>query len=396
MLWAPLDEANFHDPYPMYKRLRKEAPIYKSQTGEWIFTRYDDILEVLKDKRFLSGSKKDWVEKGIEYFDNKEKDFRSIGDAIDSFLLFINPPRHTVLRKVVAKAWNNREVEEIISNNISSLLSDANKDFDIVKGYAQPLPAMTIAHIMGIPIKDYEVLRSKGNELLKVLDLYISLKELVEVNRAASFFVKYFQNEIERKQNDPKEDLISKIILESNRSGANLSIEEITSLCIFLFLAGEETTVSLIGNGLLNLSENKSQLELLTSGKVEWKQGVEELLRYDSPVHIVGRIASENMLFKNSEIKKGEICTLCLASANRDEDKIEEPEKLNVKRSPNRHLAFGSGIHFCLGDWLAKKQGELAIKAFIERFEDYDIDKSSLILNKNLSIRSYLQMRVVR
>lgn len=393
-LWAPLEESNFKNPYPMYAALRKEAPVYKAQTGEWIITKYKDVKNILKDNRFISGNKKDWVDKGVDYFKSKEIDFKPIAEAINAFLLFLNPPYHTTTRKLITTAWDDRQVEYVINENIETLLNKEKADFDIIKDFAQPLPAMTIARIMGIPIEDYEMLRSKGNELLRVLDLYITFKEMVTINDAAHFFVDYFRAQVETKKKQPDNALISKIIEEAKRNESSVSDEEIISLCIFLFLAGEETTVSLIGNGLLNLESFPDQKQLLLDEPAMIEQGIEELLRYDSPVHVVGRIATEEVRFGEQVIRKGDVCTLCLASANRDEDYFDNANELMINRSVNRHLAFGYGKHFCLGDWLARKQGRMAISSFLDKFPDYKIDENSLLLNNNLSIRSYLSIKL--
>lgn len=393
-LWAPLEENNFKNPYPMYTTLRKKAPVYKAQTGEWIITRYDDVKSILNDKRFISGNKKDWVEKRIPYFKSKEKDFEPIAEAINTFLLFLNPPHHTKIRKLVASAWDDRNVDEIIKNNIELLLSKPADDFDIIKDYAQPLPAMTIARIMGIPLEDYEILRSKGNHLLKVLDLYISLKEMILVNDASRFFVDYFRNQIQKIRLNPNFGLISKIISKSKASDQSVTEEEIISLCIFLFLAGEETTVSLIGNGLVNLSHLPEERNLLIRNNELLDSGLEELLRFDSPVHLLGRIAVQDIRFRDQIIKKGDVCTLCIASANRDESVFESADNIVLDRNPNRHIAFGYGKHFCMGDRLAKKQGKMAIKHFIEKFPSYKIEMNTSMLNNNLSIRSYLSLKL--
>ncbi|TRX60824.1 cytochrome P450 [Fulvivirga sp. M361] len=396
-LWNPLDTKNISDPYPMYARLRKEQPVYKAQTGEWIITKYEDVKSLLKNKDFISGNKMDWVKKGIEYFNNKDLDLSAIGEAINSFLLFLNGDQHLQARRLITRAWDDREVDDIIDSNISHLLHcvKGNKEFDLIEKFAQPLPAMTISKIMGLPMEDYEMLRAQGNHLLKVLDLYLTLKDMVEIERSAHFLVDYFGQHITRKRQHPENDLTSKIIKLNEEGPQVVSDRALTSLCLFLFLAGEETTVSLIGNGMLNLFRHQDQLQLLTNDQNLMAGAIEELLRYDSPVHVVGRIASKNTLFKGYEIKKGEICTLCLASANRDEDTYDQAAQFNIQRDPNRHLAFGNGIHFCLGDWLAKRQGALAFSSLIKlNLGLTDSTVNSIEWNKNLSIRSLKRLNV--
>ncbi|MEM7107117.1 MAG: cytochrome P450 [Bacteroidota bacterium] len=387
-LWKPLLPENIANPYPMYAVLRESNPVHKAQTGEWVITKYEDIKAILQDKRFLSGSKKTWVQKGITYFKNKDQDLSQIGKAIDTFLLFINPPGHTKIRKLVSLAWSDKAVDHIIKSNLKTLLSQKSGRIDIINELAQPLPALTISTIMGIPLVDAELLRAKGASLLKVLDLYISLKELVQVDKSASFFVDYFAKHITRKRKHPADDLTSSIIRQNNALHEPASVNELISLCIFLFLAGEETTVSLIGNGLLNLDSWPKQKDLIARNPREWPSAINELLRYDSPVHVVGRVAGTDISFKNVEFQKGDVITLCIASGNRDSARFIHPNVLNIHRKNNRHLAFGSGAHFCMGDWLAKRQGELALRAFLEKYPQYTLEKKDLTWNNNLSIRS--------
>ena len=272
---------------------------------------------------------------------------------------------------------------------------EGQRSFNLIEKIAQPLPAMTITRILGLPIKDYELLRSKGNYLLKVLDLYLTFKDLVEIEQGAHFLVEYFEGHIKNKRKQPGKDLTSKIIRLNDAGPLPASDRELVSLCLFLFLAGEETTVSLIGNGVLNLLKHPKQLQLLRTHPEMILQAIEELLRYDSPVHVVGRIAAIRTKFRGHTIEKGDICTLCLASANRDETVFPSPDQLDITRTPNRHMAFGSGIHFCLGDWLAKRQGALAIHRLLGP-EPYihSVDETSLEWNNNLSIRSLNNLTV--
>ncbi len=393
-LWNPLLADNIMDPYPMYAILRDSSPIHKAQTGEWVVTKYDDIKAILQDKRFLSGSKKDWVKKGINYFKNKDQDLSQIGKAIDTLLLIINPPRHSELRKLVSLAWSNKAVDNLIKRNIAALLSHKSGTIDVIKELAQPLPAMTISGIMGIPQEDAELLRSKGTALLKVLDLYVSLKELVQVEKSASFFIDYFGRLINEKQKQSANDLTSSIIQKNNELSRPATQNELISLCIFLFLAGEETTVSLVGNGLLNLNRWPKVKDNITINPTKWPAAINELLRYDSPVHVVGRIAGTNISYQGADFKKEDVITLCIASGNRDSARFQHPDVLDIDRKNNRHLAFGSGPHFCMGDWLAKRQGELARNAFLDKNPIYAVDENTMIWNDNLSIRSLRSLHI--
>ncbi|GAA0894593.1 cytochrome P450 [Fulvivirga kasyanovii] len=397
-LWAPLDQENIRNPFPMYATLRREAPVYKSQTGEWIISRYADVKTILKDPRFRSGNKLEWINRGITYFKSKDQDLSAIASAITSFLLLINPPEHTRIRKLITSVWNDREVDQTILENVDSLLNIKSEDntFDIVEDFARPLPNMTICKIMGISMEHYQHLTTLSNNLVKILNLYNSFKDLVRIDSAARDFISFFRELLDIKKQRPDNDLISKLIVANASEREPLSDDALISVFIFLFIAGQETTIGLVSTSLLTLSKYPSQLNTLAGNPELMPNAIDELLRYDGPVHLLGRIASENIELGGHCIKQNDTVTLCLASANRDSRHFENADILDITRQPNRHLAFGSGIHFCLGDWLAKRQGALAIQRFLEVYPTYSIVDHTLQWNDNLSIRTlkHLSCRV--
>lgn len=374
----------------MYQNLREKAPVYKSQTGEWIVSSYAEVKMILKDPRFKSGNKLEWINRGIEYFESKDQDLSAIASAINTFLLLINPPEHTRIRKFVTSVWDDKDVDKIITGNVELLLKKNfhSDTIDIVEDFARPLPSMTICGIMGISFDDYQKLTALSNSLVKVLDLYNSFKDLVHIEAAAKQLLLHFDHLLQDKKQNLSNDLISKIIIANRAETLPLTDRELISLLIFLFIAGQETTVGLISTGLMNLSKYPDQSNKLLANPDLLPCAIEELLRYDGPVHLLGRIADEDITIDNSTIKKGETVTLCLASANRDSVHFDTADTLDIERHPNRHLAFGSGIHFCLGDWLAKRQGIIALGKFIETYPNHHIDTSSIAWNKNLSIRT--------
>jgi len=387
--WAPLDASNISNPYRMYKDLRKNDPIYKSSSGEWIVSKYGDVKTILGDPGFRVGNKREWIDRGIVYFKDKERDFAAIAKAINTFILLIDPPRHTELRKFIMTAWDNREVSELIQRNIIELL-DSNFDkeeVDFVKHFARPLPSMTIAGILGIPYKDCHRLQDWGYSLVKVLDLYNKVEDLVRIEEASSKLINYFSNHLKNLEDADNQGLIKKIV-ELNRATLALSESEIISICIFLLIAGQETTVGLIGTGLRNLFLHEKQRMIIADDPGRMDVAIEELLRFDGPVHLLGRIARKDMEFRGQMIREGETITLCIASANRDEDQFEKGEVFLIDRDIKRHLAFGSGIHYCLGDWLAKIQGAMAIREIVSRFPNYVVEENSADWNNNLSIRT--------
>ncbi len=387
-LWRPLEDESIRDPWRMYSEIRETEPVHLSQTGEYIITRYDDVKQVLKSELFDSGNRLTWLKKSIAYFDNKEEDLRAIHQAMNSFILMLNGEHHQRIRNFVARTWTSRDVDPIIRANISRLLDSLREeDIDFVAEYAQPLPVLTISGILGISLPDTRYLNDLGIAMTKALDLYISLKDLVQINRAATEFVSFFREQIARKRDHPDDGLLSKMILRNHAEGYGLTDEELISIAIFLFTAGEETSSSLISSAMLSLLQHPDQLALLRSQPELIEPAIEEVLRYHGIVHLLGRISRETVSLHDKTIPKGSAITLVVASANRDGRVFEDPDRFIISRKPNRHLSFGSGRHFCLGDWLARRQSQMAIAAFLDRFPTIALRQQELSWARNLAIR---------
>lgn len=392
-LWAPHEPQFAEDPYGMYRRLREEDPVHLAQTNEWIVSRYDDVKFVLKSPDFRSGNRLEWLSRGIKYLGNSEQDFQSIHDAINTFLLFLNPPDHQIIRSYVMKAWDNRLVENTITAHVTRQL-DAIKEqsFDVMEEFGQPVPVFVIADIMGIPAEDYRKLRELGVQMHRSLDLYHSYKDLVTLNEASKQFVAYFRDAINRKTIHPDEGLISKLVHSPSRGV--LEEKHLISLLIFLFTASEETTANGIGTGLLHLIRHPEIYAALRQHPEKISSIVDELLRYDAPVQLLGRIAKKNIEVGGKSIPANANLTLLLGSANRDPNQFKEADQLIPGRTPNPHLSFSTGIHFCLGDWLGKLQMQIALREFVRRFPNIRLATSTLSWKKNLAIRGLKSLPV--
>jgi cytochrome P450 len=392
LLWTPYHPAHIADPYTMYSNLREHDPVHLSQTKEWIITRYADVKFVLKSQSFRSGNRQEWLTRGIEYFKNQDEDLQHIAAAINSFILFLNPPDHALIRSFVTKSWNNREVDQLIERNIIQLLDKIDaKEFDLVKDFAKPFPVLVISEIMGIPSDDYLHLKDLAATMQRSLDLYHTYKELVELNECSRKFVDYFRGLIKLKLEKPDDSLTSKL-LKNNAIG--LEEKHLISICIFIFVASEETTANSIGTGFLNLIRNPKQFEFLRKNPEQIQPAVEELFRYDSPVQLLGRVAKTTVELGGKVIPEGAALTLVLGSANRDPNQFPSPNELQLTRTPNHHIAFGSGMHYCLGDWLGRVQAQKAINLFIKRFPTLSLVDQELRWNKNLSVRGLQSLLV--
>lgn len=392
LLWRPYDRKHIANPYAMYKQLREVDPVHLSQTGEWIITRYEDARNILRSSDFLVGNRFEWLKKGINYFKYKELDFSSIENAMQGFILFLNPPHHTRIRKFIQQVWNTRDVESIVRNNLDQLLSKTSSQFDLVNDFGKPLPAMTIGKILGLPANDYAYLKENGSVMIKALDLYISFKDILRINEAAKNFINYFKKIIKEKESNPNDGVISKLVQLNKQEGA-LNDDELISTCILLFIAGEETSIGLMSTGLYNLLDHPEVIVKLRSDHSKIPTAIEELLRYDSPVQIVGRIAGKDVMLGNKHISAGETVTVCLGSANRDSEIFDRPDEFLIDRSENKHLAFGGGAHYCLGDWLARIQTQLMIETLLDRFSKIELIEAPE-WNNNLAIRTLTKLPV--
>lgn len=372
-LWAPFDHVG--NPYAMYARLRKEDPVHKAQTGEYILTKYKDIKTVLKSSDFRAGNRLEWLSRGITYFKNQDEDLGEIYKAINSFLLFINAPDHLPIRNMVMKVWDDREVNEVIDSTADELLNKFSGD--AVKDYAQPLPAIVVSRIMGIPVEDHAYLRDLGVKMIRSFDAYHSWKDLVELNKVSGEFVNYFRNLIGK----PTDGLVAKLTAASKNI---LREEQLVSILIFLFISGEETSAASIGTAIRNVLLH----DIKSIGDVG------ELFRYDPPVQFLGRITKRESAIGGVTIPADSALTLVLGSANRDEDQFDNPDTINFERSPNPHLSFGYGTHYCLGEWLGKSLTQIAVEKFARKFPAATVPEQKMEWSKNLSVRALKSLKV--
>lgn len=389
--WKPFLKENILNPYPMYKELREKDPIHRARTGEWVITRYEDAKQILKDDRFIVGNRAEWLSKAASQQMDKWESFVVIVDALKSFLVFKNPPDHALLRKFIMQAWNSREVDQIINENIEKLFSDIDpSNFEVVSKLATPLPAMTMASIFGLPSSDYQYLEDLSHKMIQSLDLYLTFRQIKKMEDATHEFISYFEKYAALKLTKPDDGLLSRLI-QLNKTSNTIPHHELIANCFFLFISGEETTAGLIELGLYHLIKNKELNSDLKESALR-NSAIDEILRYDSPLQIVVRIAAEDVVIEKQKIEAGSAVTICLGAANRDPQKFPEPDKLLLARTPNHHLSFGSGIHRCLGDWLAKKEFELLLK-YLERYNSFKIIEEPT-WKENMNMRSFQSLRL--
>lgn len=375
-LFNPLSPDFIRDPYPHYDRLRAIYPIHVTPFGQFVASRHAEVSLVMRDKRFG----KDFVERSKRRYSEKimeEPVFRSMSH----WMLQADPPDHTRLRGLVVKAFTARRVEdmrpriqEIVDQTIDAVIDRGH--MDLVEDFAFRLPVTIICDMLGIPEDHRETFYNSSRDGGRLLDpVPLSSEEIAKGNAGNMMAQMYFQQLFELRRRNPGDDLITQLV-QAEEDGNKLTNEELTANIILLFGAGHETTVNLIGNGLLALHRNPDQLALLKARPELMVGAIEEFLRYDSSVQMTGRVTLEDIDdLGGKRIPKGETVLCLLGSANRDPAVYpDNPDRLDVTRPNVKPLSFGGGIHFCLGAQLARIEAEIAIATLLRRLPDLRID----------------------
>jgi cytochrome P450 len=368
-LASPEFKAN---PFPFYRRLRAEAPVYRvilpdKQTA-WLITRYDDVMMVLKDERFA----KDKLNALTSEQAAKQPWVPAMFKPLTRNMLDLDVPDHTRLRTLVHKAFTTRLVEQMRERiqNLTDHLMDAvqNKGhMDLIYDYALPLPTTIISEMLGVPAED----RNKFHRWSKaIVSSNMTNWGMLKAIPNVMAFMRYIRKLIRTRRSNPQDDLVSALV-QAKEADQQLNEDELVAMIFLLLVAGHETTVNLIGNGSLALMEQPDQMEKLRNDPILIKSAVEELLRYNGPLETATeRFTREDVTIGGVTIPRGELVYAVIASANRDERQFADPDKLDIMREPNKHLAFGQGIHYCLGAPLARLEGQIAINTLLRRTMD--------------------------
>jgi cytochrome P450 len=385
------------DPYAVLRQLREEQPIYWSDAiGGWLLTRYDDILASFKDTDSYSNENR--LGKAIAYLPpEKQANYKPFADHYATkSLLHSDPPDHTRMRTLVTKEFTAGVVEKMrprIQEVVDGLLNavETKGSMDVVAEFASPLPIGVIAEILGVPPSDRHLFGTWADDLLAFQGVNKpSEADLARAQKAIMEMRPYITAMIEERRRKPRQDLMSKFVA-AEADGARVTETELVSTTVTLFVAGHETTVSLISNTLLSLLSHPTQLGLLQQNPALLNSTIEESLRYESPVSRQGRIMKQDAELGGKLLKKGQMVFQMLNAANRDPAYFTDPENFDVQRQKNRHIAFGQGIHFCVGAVLARTEGAIAVGTAIKRLPklrlvdtvpDWDTSKrNSRVLN---------------
>ena len=394
-------ESFFADPYSTYARLREEDPVHWCEPwGQWVVTRFDDVLAVNKDpKRFSSAG---WEKKFITQLPAELQQLphmqRHYGTRV---LSMTDPPEHTRLRRLVVRSFTPRVLEALrpaIERLVDDLLTEAegHESMDAIAQFAYPLPAIVIGKLLGAPEEGRERFMRWSKTIVDFVGTGHADEARARANeQTLEEFRAFLEPIIHDRRAHPQDDLIS--ILASPDEGERLTEDEIVSACIVLLFAGHETTANLIGNGLLALLRHPEQLALLRARPELMPAAVEELLRYDSPVQRNRRLAMQDMSFGGKEIRQGDSVLVFMGSANRDPARFQDPGALDITRSPNPQMAFGYGIHFCAGAALTRLEAPIALRALLDRFPNVRLaDDFDERWHRNITFRGLqsLELRI--
>ncbi len=360
----------YADPYPTYRALREHEPVKSMPNGSYFLTRYDDLLTAYKNTKVFSSDKK--REFAPKYGASLLYEHHTTS------LVFNDPPAHTRVRRLIMGALSPRAIAEMEPNLIALvdrlLVALAGKgDVDLIEDFAAAIPIEVIGNLLGVPEEERQPLRGWSLAILGALEPVIGTDAFARGNNAVREFLSYLEILIARRRTrpgNPERDVLTRLI-QGEDNGERLTEKELLHNCIFLLNAGHETTTNLIGNGLVALSENPSQKKRLIENPALIKTAVEEILRFESSNQLGNRMTTERIELGGVTLEEGTSVTLCIGAANRDPQQFSDPETFDVTRNPNRHLAFGSGVHQCAGMALARLEGAIAISRFLARFPAY-------------------------
>jgi cytochrome P450 len=363
----------YANPYPTYRALRENQPVKRMPNGSYFLTRYDDLVSAYKSTKIFSS-------------DKKKEFLPKYGDSLlyehhTTSLVFNDPPAHTRVRRLIMGALSPRAIAEMEPDLIALVdrLLDglaAKGKVELIEDFASAIPIQVIGNLLDVPMQEREPLRDWSLAILGALEPVIGAEVFARGNKAVKDFLSYLEILVERrraKSGNPDRDVLTRLI-QGEDNGERLTAKELLHNCIFLLNAGHETTTNLIGNGLVALSDYPVEKKRLIENPALIKPAIEEMLRFESSNQLGNRMTVEPVELGGIALPAGTPVTLCIGAANRDPHQFADPERLDIGRTPNRHLAFGTGAHQCAGMALARLEGAIAISRFLARFPDYALN----------------------
>ena len=382
--YNPLSARMAQDPYPFYAALRARGQVHRSRLlNAWMFSRHADVDAIMRDHRHFGNDPRQGTLSPRQ---------RAMLPPADEFtMLFLDPPDHTRLRALVNKAFTPRAVNALepqIRDIMATLLDDIEDPggFDLMKAVAHPLPVIAIAEMLGVPPEDRPQFAVWSAQRARLLEPTIGRREREAAAAASRAFDAYFRSIMEVRRTEPRDDILSALV-QAEEEGERLTERETLNMLRLLLIAGNETTTNLIGNGVLALLRSPDQLRRLRDDPGLIPSAVEEMLRFDSPVQTDFRRVLADCEVNGFPVRKRDNIVLLLGAANRDPDVFDEPDRLDVGREQRTHLAFGRGIHHCLGAPLARLEGRIALEMLLERFSEIGLRADRPRFRKTIVLR---------
>ncbi len=394
-LYQLIDPEVLANPYPLYHRLRTERPVHWDPfLHSWVVTRYPDVIEVLHHfSADRTPTPDELTRKGLSALN-------PIAQVMVRQMLFMDKPDHTRLRGLAQAAFTCGRIERLKSHiqDIADALLDkviAKGRMDLIAEFANPMPAIVTAEMFGVPTEHHEQLKSWSTDFAEMLgNFQHNPGRTAKILKTVEDMTAYFRAAM-RDQRDGKQDGLVGAMINAEVDGARLNEDEIIANLIVTMVGGQETTTNLIGNGILTLLRHPDELEMLRTDSSIIPTAVEELLRYESPSQHTARLAPEDTLMGGHEIRKGQAVIAVMAAANRDPERFVDPDRLDLKRQDNRHVAFGWAAHFCFGAPLARLEGQIAFETLLRRLPNLALDPSQPITwRHNLGLRGLNALHV--
>jgi cytochrome P450 len=393
-LYHLLDPRVLANPYPLYYRLRTEDPVYWDPfLHAWVVTRYADVVAVLMK---FSADRTPPPEKlskmGLSALN-------PIAEIMVRQMLFLDSPAHTRLRSLASRAFTPARVELLrrhIQEITDSLLDKVQQrgHMDVIADLGEPLPCIVTAEMLGVPVEDHHQLKAWSQDFAEMLgNFQHNPDRAMRIRCTVEEMTAYFRSAIEEQRLRPRGGLVSSL-MNAEIDGDRLSQEEVIANCIVTMVGGQETTTNLIGNGVLTLLNHPDELQRLRADLSLIPSAVEELLRYESPSQHTARIAPEDILMCGKHIRKRQAVIAVMGAANRDPERFADPDRLDISRSDNRHVAFGWAAHFCFGAPLARIEGQIVLETMLRRLPNWVQEPGPLAWRANLGLRGLTALRI--
>jgi cytochrome P450 len=393
-LYHLLDPEVLANPYPLYHRLRTEDPVHWDPfLHAWIVTRYKDVIHVLHHySAARTPTPEQLTAMGLAALS-------PIAQVMVRQMLFLDPPDHARMRSLAAQAFAPARIEVLrahirdITNRLLDEVQSGGR-MDVIADLAEPLPCIVTAEMLGVPVEDYQQLKLWSQDFAEMLGNFQHNPDRVpRILKSVQEMVAYFRSAIAEQRLKPRGGLVSSL-MNAEIKGDRLSEEEVIANCIVTMVGGQETTTNLIGNGVLSLLRAPDELEKLRSDLSLVPSAVEELLRYESPSQHTARLAPEDTILGGRRIQKRQAVIAVMGAANRDPERFADPDRLDIIRSDNRHVAFGWAAHFCFGAALARVEGQVAFELMLRRFSNWTLEPEPLVWRTNLGLRGLTKLPI--